>query len=103
MEEQVKREMKEGGVEGEMKEGGVEGGRDGRRNEGMEGEMEGGMKGWKERWKEEEECVERGRVERRSCTSSQVLTDECLSQEHLTTAQSAPPPSIIGIACATYT
>lgn len=42
MEEQVKREVKEGGVEGEMKEGGVEGGRDGRRNEGMEGEMEGG-------------------------------------------------------------
>ena len=58
------------------------------------------MEGLRERWKEEEEeCVERGRKVSR--TSSQVLTDQCLSQDHLTAAQSAPPPSIIGIACAT--
>ena len=69
------------------------------------GEVEGGCREdrGRERWKEEEEeeWVERGRVERRSCTSSQVQTDQCLSQDHLTTAQSAPPPMVIGIACAT--
>ena len=40
----------------------------------------------------------RGERERREgCTSTQVMTNKCLCQEHLPTAQSTPPPSITGV------